>query len=169
MLWSARAGRLGPTKIWAMSTPALDSNSVAATPHAGMPVTSPSREVGRVATVRRGTALLGDYGERLAARYLRDQGFQIVSTKWRCRYGEIDLVAVDRGVLVVCEVKTGRTEVFGHPRDAITAVKLARLRRLAAEWLYQQSGSFDEVRIDIVSVLRPAAGPALVEHLRGVG
>lgn len=115
------------------------------------------------------TAALGDYGERLAARYLREQGFEVLDTKWRCRDGEIDIVAVDGATVVVCEVKTRRHEAFGHPRESVTVRKLARLRRLAAQWLQRQQRTFDDIRIDVVTILRPATGAATVEHLRGVG
>lgn len=115
------------------------------------------------------TAALGDYGERLAARYLREQGFEVLDTKWRCRDGEIDIVAVDGATVVVCEVKTRRHEAFGHPRESVTVRKLARLRRLAAQWLRRQQRTFDDIRIDVVTILRPATGAATVEHLRGVG
>lgn len=115
------------------------------------------------------TAALGDYGERLAARYLREHGFEVLDTKWRCRDGEIDIVATEGSALVVCEVKTRRHEAFGHPREAVTVRKLARLRRLAAQWLDHQQHSFGDIRIDVVAVLRPPHGAAVVEHLRGVG
>jgi putative endonuclease len=113
-------------------------------------------------------AAIGEYGERMAERYLRDLGLTILARNWRCPLGEIDLVASDGRVLVVCEVKTRRGAAYGSPVDAVTAHKLARLRRLAAAWLHERGGGFSEVRVDVVGVYRPRSGPCHVEHLVGV-
>ena len=67
-------------------------------------------------------------------------------------------------------MKTRRRPAFGGPLEAVTPAKAARLRRLAAAWLRRaRGGQFAEVRIDVVGVLRPRRGRAVVEHLRGVG
>lgn len=115
------------------------------------------------------TAAVGRYGERVAAAHLVAQGMQVLATNWRCRYGEIDIVALDGRCLVVCEVKTRRSAVCGGPFEAVTPSKLQRLRRLAGAWLAAQDRHFAEVRIDVVGVHRPDRGPAVVEHLRAVG
>ncbi|WP_426566485.1 YraN family protein [Angustibacter sp. McL0619] len=111
---------------------------------------------------------LGRYGEDVAARHLVEQGFQVLCRNWRCELGEIDIVARDGSCLVVCEVKTRRSNVCGHPAESVTARKLARLRRLAARWLAESGLHPPQVRIDVVSVLRPPTGRAVVEHLRAV-
>jgi putative endonuclease len=118
---------------------------------------------------------LGSYGERLAARYLRDRGLEVLEQNWRCDLGEIDIVARDGDCLVVCEVKTRRSTNFGEPIEAVNYRKLARLRRLAAVWLAERrklaDGAalrLDSVRVDVVGVLRPRRGPCEVEHLVGV-
>jgi putative endonuclease len=114
---------------------------------------------------------VGAYGERLAARYLAESGMQILDRNWRCDQGEIDIVAMDGGCLVVVEVKTRRSLVFGSPVEAVTAVKASRLRRLAGCWLADHRCLVDsavDVRIDVVGVLRPARGPAQIEHLVAV-
>ena len=116
----------------------------------------------------RASDAVGDYGERLAERLLVGQGMTVLERRWRCRQGEIDIVALDGDCLVVCEVKTRRSQLAGTPADAVTPLKLARLRRLAGAWLAQQSRWFPDVRIDVVCVVVPARGPAQVEHLRGV-
>lgn len=111
---------------------------------------------------------VGAYGERLATRYLSDRGMAILDRNWRCAWGEIDIVAQDGPCLVVCEVKTRRGVAFGSPVEAVDVRKLARLRRLAATWLAEHDGHPQDVRVDVVGVLRPHAGPARVEHLVGV-
>jgi len=111
---------------------------------------------------------VGAYGERLAARYLTDAGLEVIDRNWRCRQGEIDIVALDGGCLVVCEVKTRRTLDFGSPVEAVTARKAARLRRLAACWLAEHDLGVQDVRVDVIGVLRPPRGPAQIEHLVAV-
>jgi putative endonuclease len=116
----------------------------------------------------RATAAVGDYGERIAQRFLVEQGMRVLSRGWRCREGEIDIVAVDGNCLVVCEVKTRRSVLADTPLDAVTPEKLARLRRLAAAWLADHGGGYAEVRIDAVGVLVPRRGGPRVEHVRGL-
>ena len=95
-------------------------------------MTAPSRTDGRLAEQRRS---LGAYGEACAARHLTDAGMVVLDRNWRCDAGEIDLVLRDGRVLVVCEVKTRSSSAYGSPLEGVTAVKAARLRRLAARWL----------------------------------
>lgn len=112
---------------------------------------------------------LGAYGERLAATHLRDAGMVVLERNWRCPGGEIDLVLRDGDVLVVCEVKTRRDDRFGHPLEAIDAVKTARLHLLAALWQEEHGVRPAEVRLDAVGVLVPRSGAAVLEHVRGIG
>ncbi len=116
----------------------------------------------------RTTDALGEYGERVAARHLMGAGMAILDQRWRCRGGEIDLVALDGECLVVCEVKTRRSCAAGDPIEAVDRVKLARLHRLAAQWLAQSDQRYPEVRIDVVGVRVPRRGAPVVEHLRAV-
>jgi putative endonuclease len=111
---------------------------------------------------------LGHQGEELAAGYLAERGFTVIDRNWRCAHGELDLVCVDGRDTVFVEVKTRSSTAFGHPFEAITDAKLARLRRLAGAWCEAHRPPTGIIRLDIVSVLaRPGALP-LIEHLRGV-
>ena len=112
---------------------------------------------------------VGGYGERVAVRHLQQAGMVVLARNWRCEHGEVDIVARDGDCLVVCEVKTRRGTGTGHPLEAVTPAKLARLRRLAAAWISAAGVHPGEVRLDVVAVLRPPRGAAVVEHLRGVG
>ena len=112
---------------------------------------------------------VGGYGERVAVRHLQQVGMAVLARNWRGELGELDVVARDGDCLVVCEVKTRRSLGTGHPFEAVTPQKLARLRRLAAAWMSAHGVHPPQVRLDVVSVLRPLRGPAQVEHLRGVG
>ncbi|MGL5810479.1 MAG: YraN family protein [Nocardioides sp.] len=112
---------------------------------------------------------LGVYGETLAARYLVEQGMVVLDRNWRCDAGELDLVLRDDEVLVVCEVKSRTSTACGHPLEAVGDIKVARLRRLAARWLADRHIHPRDVRIDIVGVLVPKRGSALIEHVTGIG
>jgi putative endonuclease len=112
---------------------------------------------------------LGRRGEQLAAQYLEQAGFRILDRNWRCAEGEIDIVAAERRVLVICEVKTRSDTRYGSPLDAITRAKRSRLRRLAIRWLVAHGVLFDEVRIDVIGLVRDRTGQFTVEHVRGVG
>jgi len=111
---------------------------------------------------------LGKRGEAIAARYLEADGLTIVDRNWRCSQGEIDLVALDGPELVFVEVKTRSSVAYGHPLEAITAPKLARLRRLAAAWCVDHPGNHDLIRIDAIGVIAPLHGDVDVDHLRRV-
>jgi putative endonuclease len=117
---------------------------------------------------------LGRYGEDLAARRLAEAGMTVLERNWRCRTGEIDIVAADGDVLVVCEVKARRAGAYEHPMAAVTGRKAERLRRLAGCWLadrwLEKHGTppTGGVRIDLVGVLLPRRGAPVVEHVRGV-
>jgi len=112
---------------------------------------------------------LGRYGEDLATRRLIEAGMRILDRNWRCRDGEIDIVAADGDALVVCEVKTRRAGWYEHPMAAVRPEKTARLRLLAERWLEQHGGPPPGgVRIDVIGVLLPARGAPVVQHARGV-
>jgi putative endonuclease len=112
---------------------------------------------------------LGAYGESMAARHLVAQGMVLLDRNWRCDEGELDLVLRDGPALVACEVKTRTSFAHGSPHEAITDAKLARLRRLVQRWMLDHGVQPPETRVDLVAVLRPRRGPALVEHVRGIG
>lgn len=113
------------------------------------------------------TRAVGAYGEGLAAQHLTEAGMVLLARNWRCRIGEIDIVARDGDVVVFCEVKTRRGAGYGPPAEAVVASKARRLRQLGAQWLKDHGVRPDEVRFDVVSVLPQPGGGARVEHLRG--
>jgi putative endonuclease len=109
---------------------------------------------------------LGSHGERIAASYLTSVGLRLLDRNWRCREGELDIVARDGDALVFCEVKTRRGVEFGHPVEAVTPTKQRRLRTLAHRWLAAHDEHAPELRFDVVGVLVRPSRPALVTHLR---
>lgn len=113
-------------------------------------------------------AELGRRGEQLAVDHVVARGMSVLERNWRCRLGEIDIVARDGAETVFIEVKTRSTSDFGHPFEAITPVKLARMRRLAVAWCEATDAPVSRIRIDAVAVLAPNEAPALIEHLEGI-
>lgn len=112
---------------------------------------------------------LGRYGEDAAVRYLQASGLTVIQRNWRCRSGEIDIVALDRDELVICEVKSRTDDRCGGPLAAITPAKLQRLRGLAAQWLADHQLAVSGIRIDIVGIQLAPKGRPTVTHLVGVG
>jgi putative endonuclease len=111
---------------------------------------------------------LGRYGEELAVRHLERLGLAVLDRNWRCKHGEIDIVARDGSTLVICEVKTRSSTAFGSPIEAVTPYKMKRLRRLAMLWLDEHEVHLPGIRIDVVGIIRPVDGQPSLTHLRGV-
>jgi putative endonuclease len=111
---------------------------------------------------------LGRLGEALAGARLETAGLRVVARNWRCREGEIDLVAAGPGLLVFCEVKTRRGTGYGSPAAAVTAAKQARLRRLAAAYLAASPVPPCRIRFDVVAVTWPRRGEPVADHLEGI-
>lgn len=111
---------------------------------------------------------LGRWGEDFAAQHVRAAGWQVLARNWRCREGELDLVAREPdGTVVFVEVKTRRTAAFGEPAEAVSPVKARRLRLLAARWLHDNPCGGAQLRFDVVSIVRVPGQAPLMRHLRG--
>jgi len=95
---------------------------------------------------------LGRWGEQQAAVHLEAQGYKILERNWRCRRGEIDLVAQAGEISVFVEVKTRRGQGFGTPEEAITPTKARRLLQLAQYYLMEHELDDVEWRVDLVAV-----------------
>ena len=111
---------------------------------------------------------LGRYGEELAAQHLTAAGMEVLARNWRCREGELDIVALDGDALVFVEVKARSGTGFGQPAEAVGPVKARRIRGLACRWLeeHRPAGGHD-LRFDVVSVVRRRGAAPELLHLRG--
>ncbi len=111
---------------------------------------------------------LGRAGEDAATRYLQDHGMVVLDRNWRCRDGEIDIVALEEAsdTLVIVEVKTRRSAAYGAPIEAVTRVKAARLRRLASQWLLRHPIGARRIRVDVVGILAPRRGDLTITHVQ---
>ena len=116
-------------------------------------------------------AEIGALGEQLAVEHLTAQGLRVLARNWRCRYGELDVIAEDAAarVVVFVEVKTRTSDQFGGVAQAVTPVKVRRLRRLAGLWLGHQPDSWAGVRIDVVGVRIGRRATPEITHVQGVG
>jgi putative endonuclease len=108
--------------------------------------------------------VLGRRGEDLAAQYLERQGLVVLSRNWRCRHGELDLVATDSVRLVVCEVKTRSSTRFGVPAEAVDRRKAARIRLITRAWLAAHQVRWCEIRFDVLAVVAEPGAPVAVQH-----
>jgi putative endonuclease len=102
---------------------------------------------------RPGRSDQGARAEELAAAYLAERGFRIVTRNWRRPEGELDLVALDGATCVFVEVRSRTGEEFGHPLEAVTARKRAQVIRAARLFLDSESVNAEAFRFDVVGVL----------------
>lgn len=96
---------------------------------------------------------IGKIGEEAAAWHLKEQGYEIIESNYRSPLGEIDLVARDKGVTVLVEVRTRTSHAYGSPEESITADKARRLKRMAHSYLQTNHLSAAPSRIDLVAVM----------------
>lgn len=124
---------------------------------------------------REGSALsshrIGAIGEELARHHLEAKGYRVVATNYRCRWGEIDLIARDGREWVFVEVRTRRSSAYGLPEESITASKARRLALTAQDFLTQGRTRSEEPewRIDLVAIrLGPGRRVLSIRHLENV-
>lgn len=95
---------------------------------------------------------LGLKGEEIATTYLAELGYKVIERNWRHRKDEIDIIALDGRFLVIVEVKTRSTEIFGEPEEAVTASKQKFLIRATEEYIFMKDIEL-ETRYDIISII----------------
>lgn len=114
--------------------------------------------------------VLGRRGEDRAAAYLEAAGLRVIERNWRVRAGEIDIVACGADSVVIVEVKTRRSERFGHPFEAIDSRKQRRLWALACAWAkaHPDLCRGKTVRVDAIALTGPNPRTARLEHLEAI-
>jgi putative endonuclease len=95
--------------------------------------------------------LTGSTGEALAALYLIEKGYRIMHQNWRHSHWEVDIIAEKDTILHFVEVKTRRTQKFGHPEEQVDKKKIQNLINAAEEYLYRQP-QWKRVQFDILSI-----------------
>lgn len=108
----------------------------------------------------------GDRGEAAAAALLKRRGCEILSAQWKCRFGELDLVARDpAGMICFVEVKLRSVGAIGSPREFVDGRKQERLRRAALAWLGENGLDDASARFDVAEVYVEKGGVLQVEYL----
>jgi putative endonuclease len=113
---------------------------------------------------------LGERGEAAAAAWLASRGWTILARRWRCPYGELDLVALDpENVLVAVEVKLRRGARAGDPLESVDPRRLARLRAALSRFRAgAQTGRVEGTRLDLVAVRPAGEGLWRLAHHRAI-
>ena len=115
-----------------------------------------------MAGVSRGAA-----GEVLAARFLRDKGYDVLASNFRCRQGEIDIIASIGNYIVFVEVKTRQENALYAPREAVTAAKQRRLLQAVSIYLSRFPTAL-QPRFDVVEVITKVSDPMKIEEINHV-
>ena len=131
-----------------------------------MPTPDDPREASALSSRR-----IGEIGEELARHHLEARGYCVVATNYRCRWGEIDLVAREGREWVFVEVRTRRSDAYGSPEESLTETKARHLVLAAQDFLlrHAEADADPEWRIDLVAV-RLGAGRRVIsiQHLTSV-
>jgi putative endonuclease len=108
--------------------------------------------------------IFGQEGERIAERYLSKKGYRIVERNYRCPMGEVDLIVLDRRVIVFVEVKTRRHERFGVPLESVHTRKQRKMIKAALWFLSDHKLHERDARFDVVGISFGGQEP-VVEHI----
>jgi putative endonuclease len=122
-------------------------------PQPTLPTPNPAHELGR-------------RGEDLVATFVKTRGLTILCRNWRCREGELDILATDGDMLVVCEVKTRTSDEFGTPADAMNAKKIRHIKDATNRWLREYRVPYVPVRYDLAEVWWPPEGKPHIQYRR---
>jgi putative endonuclease len=115
-------------------------------------------------TLANSKQVLGKAGEQVAEHYLRKKGYTVVERNYRCAAGELDLIVLDRRVIVFVEVKTRTDHRFGTPLEAVAFRKQRKMIHAAQFFLNEKKLTQRAARFDVVGISWPGAEP-VVEHI----
>lgn len=104
-------------------------------------------------------------GEKLAVSFLKNQGFKILETNFRSKFGEIDIIALEKNTVVYIEVKTRSSNQFGLPEEAVGSRKLEHLQKTAAFFRSLNPNLPEGERVDVIAI-ETASGR--VEQIKNV-
>lgn len=110
---------------------------------------------------------LGCWGEDIAEKYLKKKGYIIVARNFRCRLGEIDIIALDGTKLVFAEVKTRQNQSYGLPCEAVNTQKIRHLKRMSAYYMALNFNEDRDVRLDVIEILMLEGRP-YIRHIENI-
>ena len=108
--------------------------------------------------------VIGQYGENIAERYLKNKGYNIIARNFSCKQGELDIIAENKEYVVFVEVKTRSNYLYGKPRDAVGKNKREHMYKVAKYYLHIQGWEERFVRFDVIEVYMEK-GLAKVIHI----
>lgn len=108
---------------------------------------------------------LGNRGETLAAAYLQGKGYRIIERNFRCKGGEVDIVAKDGDIFVFAEVKTRKSLVFGPPQLAVTPFKQRQISKAALTWLSRKRLHDAPARFDVIAIILENDFSQQIDHI----
>ncbi|MBT1017673.1 YraN family protein [Canibacter sp. lx-72] len=111
---------------------------------------------------------MGRLGESAVVAYCESKGWRILARNWRVLQGELDIIVQDADCVAAVEVKTRRGMAYGSPFEAITPLKMQRLRKLLGIWASIHSFSVTRLRVDAASVLVNHDDTLKIDYLQGV-
>lgn len=109
---------------------------------------------------------LGKKGERVAVKYLKKLGFEIIECGFKAMRGEIDIIARENDTIVFVEVKTRKTNEFGSPVEAVDSRKQAQIKKIASIYISKRYRKFIPCRFDVVGIIVKEGGDYEISHVR---
>ncbi len=114
--------------------------------------------------------LLGAFGEAYAAEYLRKKRYKILGMNYRCKKGEIDIIAGDHKQTVFAEVKLRKSKTYAEAKDYVYSIKQRKIKLAAENWLYENKNTADDAfcRFDVIEIYVDESGSEVTEinHLK---
>lgn len=111
----------------------------------------------------------GKVGENIATKYLINQGYHIYDRNFRCKLGEIDIIAIDKidkNELVFIEVKTRNQNHYGHPAESINCEKINHIYKVAEYFLMKHKLEKAFVRIDVIEIYEKSNNKIQINHIK---
>jgi len=105
--------------------------------------------------MQRSKKQIGDKGEDIAFDFLINKGYEVIQRNYRCRFGEIDIIAEHNGIIIFIEVKTRHTASFGMPQEAITHSKIQKISKTAVLYVQEKNLIDQACRFDVIAITYP--------------
>ncbi|MDK2822135.1 MAG: putative endonuclease [Clostridia bacterium] len=109
---------------------------------------------------------LGKQGEQLALRKIKSLGYKILEQNFRCKIGEIDLIAMDKNTLVFIEVRSKSTDKFGLPQETVNCQKQKKIRDVARYYLVKNKLTTENCRFDVIGIVWNGKGKPEIEIIK---
>lgn len=107
---------------------------------------------------------LARLGEKACVKKLREKGYKILETNYRCSLGEVDIICCKKDLIVFVEVKTRTTNIFGFPQESVNFIKQKKIKRIACYYLKRNNLFSQGCRFDVMSVIYNENKTMDIEH-----